>query len=338
MSQQNGYGYAVARIRAMEHRLLDASVLQRMIDADDLATALKILGETSYSSTLTSHAGNQDFDEILEFELKKMYEEVESFIPEKKLIDLLRYQYDFHNVKVLIKSVFNVATGGQKKWEFLTSLGSYPVDSLISSIELEEYKFLPFDLNNLIPKCITIWEQSSDVLEVERLLDDRMYALMKETAFELDFPETLSWIQTRIDGENIRTLLRLKRFKFDASRARPFMHSGGKIDTGLLVSLISEPFESWKRTLEFTEFSKCIGSIDSTASFSEMILSLENFLDDLYLNKLAMSRYSTNAPENILTYLWAKEMEVKNVRMILVAKTSGGDKEQLRRLLRHGYV
>lgn len=335
MSQQDAYGYAVARIRAMENRFLDASVLQRMIDAEDLATALKILGETSYSSALTSHVSDQDFDKMLEFELQAIYKEVESFIPNKKLLDLLRYQYDFHNVKVLIKSVFNVATGGEKRWDFLTSLGSYPVDTLINDIELEEYKFLPFGLNNLIPECISIWEQSRDVLEVERLLDNRMYALMKEIAFDLDIPEALNWIRTRIDGENIRSLLRLKRFNFDATRALSFMHCGGKIDTGMLVSLIVEPFESWKRSLEFTEFGKGISSIDGTVPFSEMILLLEKFLDDFYLDKLASSRFSSNAPENILAYLWHKEMEVKNVRMILVAKTSGGDKEQLRRLLRN---
>ena len=100
MSQQDAYGYAVARIRAMENRFLDASVLQRMIDAEDLATALKILGETSYSSALTSHVSDQDFDKTLECELQAIYKDVGSFIRNKKLLDLLRYQYDFHNAKV----------------------------------------------------------------------------------------------------------------------------------------------------------------------------------------------------------------------------------------------
>lgn len=335
MSQHDVYGYAVARIRAMEHQLLDSSVLQRMIEAEDLETAFKILGETSYSTTLTLNAGIYDFDKLLESELKSKYSEIESFIPEKKLIDLLRFQYDFHNVKVLLKSAFNVEKGGQKRWDFLTSLGSYPVESLINDIEMEEYKFLPFDLNDLLPKCINIWEQTSNILEVERLLDDRMYQVMFETARELDLPETLNWIRNRIDGENIRALLRLKRFSYDAQSALLFMHSGGKIDVSGLVSLISEPFESWKRFFEFTEYGVAISSIDASGTFSDLILSLEKVLDDYYMHKLAKSRYSYNAPENILAYLWDKEMEVKNVRMILVAKTSGGNKEQLRRLLRN---
>ena len=96
----------------------------------------------------------------------------------------------------------------------------------------------------------------------------------------------------------------------------------------------NEPFEVG-RGFWYTEYGLTINSIDAGGTFSDLILSLEKVLDDYYTHKLAASRYSYNAPENILAYLWDKEMEVKNVRMILVAKTSGGNKEQLRRLLRN---
>jgi len=46
------YGYTVARLRAMESRLLDDSVLQRLIDCEDLDSAMKVLGETVYASWL----------------------------------------------------------------------------------------------------------------------------------------------------------------------------------------------------------------------------------------------------------------------------------------------
>lgn len=338
MSHKEAYGYAVARIRAMEHRLLDAAVLQRMVDAEDSASVLKILGETSYASALSSQTGGAGFDKVLDSELYGIYEEVRAFAPDKELVDLMRLQYDFHNVKVLVKSIFNVRTGGKKRWDLLTSLGSYPVDNLVANIEAEDYRLLPFGLNTLLPKCISGWEQTKDVLEVERLLDGRMFETMLEKAEALDMPGVKRWVQTRIDGENIRTLLRLKRFNFDAARALPFLHAGGAIDAGMLASLIAEPFESWGRAVEFSDFGRLLGSIDASGGFSELILILEKVLDDFYLEKIAVSRFDPSAPENIPMYLWAKEMEVKNVRVILVSKTNKGDKDQLRRLLRHGYV
>ena len=81
-----------------------------------------------------------------------------------------------------------------------------------------------------------------------------------------------------------------------------------------------------------------IGSIDASGGFSDLILSLEKILDDCYLEKIAVSRYSSSDPANIPAYLWAKEMEIKNIRVITVSKRNKGDKDNLRRLMRHGYV
>jgi len=338
MSSQGAYGYAVARIRAMEHRLLDQGVLQRMIDAEDFASILKILGETSYSSALASQTGGSDFDKVLESDLHSIYEEVRTFVPDKKLVDIMRLHYDFHNVKVLLKSMFNVRTGGKKRWDLLTSLGSQPLDDIIANIETEEYRLLPFGLNTLIPACITVWEQSRDVLEAERLIDKRMFEVMLEMARELDMPGIVSWVRTRIDGENIRTLLRLKRFGYDTAGALPFMHDGGTIDVGMLASLISEPFETWGRAIDFSDIGKVLGGIDASGGYSNLILSLVKLLDDHYLDKIAAARYSQTAPENIPAYLWAKETEIKNIRVIAVSKRNKGDKDHLRRLMRHGYI
>ena len=338
MSSQGAYGYAVARIRAMEHRLLDSGVLQRMIDAEDFASILKILGETSYSSALSSQTSGSDFDKVLESDLHSIYEEVRTFVPDKGIVDIMRLPYDFHNVKVLLKSMFNVRTGGKKRWDLLTSLGSKPLDDIIANVESEEYRLLPFGLNTLIPKCITVWEQSKDVLEVERLIDARMFEVMLEKAEEHDMPGILSWFRTRTDGENIRTLLRLKRFNFEASKALPFLHDGGTIDLSWLASMISEPFETWGRAVEFSDFGKVIGGIDASGGYSELILSLEKVLDDYYMDKIGAARYSPSSPENIPAYLWAKEMEIKNIRVITVSKRNKGSKDHLRRLMRHGYV
>ena len=337
MSNQEAYGYAAARIRATELRLLDAGVLQRMIDADDSASVLKILGETSYAQAIASCSGDSDFDKILESDLRAAYGEVKSFTPDKELVALMLLQYDFHNVKVLLKSTFNARSGGKKRWDLLTSLGSYPVDDMLSAIESEDYRLLPFGLNVLIPKCISVFEQTQDVLEVERMMDRRLFEAMLEKAETLDMPGVKSWVRARIDGENLRTLLRLKRFNFDAQKTLPFIHTGGTLDAGMLASLVAEPFETWARALDFSDFGPVLGSIDPQGSFSELILSLEKVLEDFYLEILAKDRYGQASPGMILSYLWAKEMEIKNIRVILVSKAGKGDKDRLRGILRHGY-
>lgn len=337
MSRQEDYGYAVARIRAMERRFLDAQAMQRMLDAEDTESVIKVLSETSYATVLTANAGESNFDKILEAELRSAYEEIGQFVPDKLLVEMMLLQYDFHNVKVLLKSIFSARRGGKKRWDLLSSLGAHGADELITNIESEDYMRLPFGLNTLVPQCISAWEQNCDVLEVERLLDRRMFEVMLEQASVLDVVGLKEWVRARIDGENIRSLVRLKRFGYESQGVLPFLHEGGTIATEILASLVSEPFEGWARTLDFSDYGSLLSQMEFSGDFSELILSLEKILDDYYLAKLSIYRYSQNAPENITSYLWAKEMEIKNVRMIFVSKGNSGSNENLRGLLRNVY-
>jgi V/A-type H+-transporting ATPase subunit C len=52
---------------------------------------------------------------------------------------------------------------------------------------------------------------------------------------------------------------------------------------------------------------------------------------------LSDARYSPDAPENVPAYLWGKEMEVKNIRTILVSKGTNSDLGEVRRMMRRGY-
>ena len=87
--------------------------------------------------------------------------------------------------------------------------------------------------------------------------------------------------------------------------------------------------------IDYSDFAGLLASIDAGASFADVTMNLEKALDDYYLSSISGSRYSPNAPGNIVAYLWAKELEVKNIRMIVVSKSTGKDNDQVRRLLRN---
>ncbi|MDR3255429.1 MAG: V-type ATPase subunit [Synergistaceae bacterium] len=337
MSRSEDYGYAVARIRAMERLLLDAGQFQRLLEADDMGGALKILGETAYGRNLPDTGADERYDAALEAELLSVCQELRAFVPDKTLVDLCRIQYDFHNVKVLLKSLFNVKSGGKKRWDLLTGLGTIPTDDLIANIESEDYQLLPWGLPSLITACLANWEQARDIVEVERLLDGGMFAAILRVSREMDEPGVTKWVKARIDSENIRNLLRLKRFGIDAARALTFLHAGGTVGPEALIALLPEPFDGWARAISHADIGAAIAGVQDEGDFDTLIVSLEKALDDYCRDVISNARYSQNAPENILAYLWGKEMEIKNIRTVLVSKGGGGDREATRRMLRHGY-
>lgn len=73
-----------------------------------------------------------------------------------------------------------------------------------------------------------------------------------------------------------------------------------------------------------------MGHLHDTGNFEAFIVSLERLLDEYALQLLSPYKYTTDAPENILLYLWNKEMEIKNIRTVIVSKSMKADKETLR--------
>ncbi|MDR1650354.1 MAG: V-type ATPase subunit, partial [Synergistaceae bacterium] len=138
-------------------------------------------------------------------------------------------------------------------------------------------------------------------------------------------------------SENIRNLLRLKRFGFEPQSALAFLHSGGTLPAEALARMLPEPFDSWSREMGHSGVGEALSGLHEEGGFDALTASLEKALDDYCRDILFHARYSINAPENVLAYIWGKEMEVRNIRTVLVSKSAGSDKDAAGRMLRHGY-
>ena len=101
MAPAERYGYTVARLRAMGNRLLDESSYQRILDSEDLDAAMKVLGETAYAAWIADLKSNREFDKAIESELLYVYSELQKFVPDKRLVEICRIPYDFHNIKII---------------------------------------------------------------------------------------------------------------------------------------------------------------------------------------------------------------------------------------------
>jgi V/A-type H+-transporting ATPase subunit C len=328
------YVYAVARLKAMENRFLDASFFSRIIDSATLEEALKSLGETVYGQWISGSAPGA-FDRVIDSELIAVCEDLESFVPDKALLDIYRMPYDFNNIKVVLKSLFKVREGGERRYDLLSGLGAVDTEKLIMAIEGEEYGFLPYGLGDVIPRCWTLWEQTKNARDVELLLDEEMFAAMRKTAETLGMPEVLRWVEHRIDAENLQNALRLARMKTEPAAALPFFHKGGTIHPADAAKLVGEPLESWGKALSHTGLGPVFDGLQDRAGAQDTLSEVSKALSASLIQALEKAKYSASAPENVILYLLQKEEEARNLRIALVCVANGLNREFARRLLSH---
>ena len=329
------YVYTVARLRGMENHILDSAFFSRLIDSAGIDEALKALGETSYSQWIS---GAANFDKAIDSEMLAVCKELESFVPDKELIDIFRLPYDFHNVKVLLKGLFKVRGGESegRRYDLLSKLGTIDVDELTNAIETEEYSYMPYGLTDLIPQCWQLWDQTKNAQAVELLIDHQMFRAMLKLAEGLKMPDVIQWVKFKIDAENLRSAIRLARMKYDSSKALAFFHEGGTIRPDDMAKLLNEPQETWSRILSYTDIGKVLGSLQESGDMRAALSDVSKSLDDYLVQVLENAKYSMDAPANVLLFLLTKEAEARNMRVALVCVAGGLDKEFGRRLLTNG--
>ena len=327
------YVYTVARLRAMENRFLDTSFFSRLMDSETLEDALKSLGETVYSQWLS--ASDANFDQVIDSELIATCNELQQFVPDRELLEIYRMPYDFNNVKVILKSLFKVREGGERRYDLLTALGAVDTDSLIMALEGEE-SVLPYGLGDVIPRCWSAWEQSKDPRQAELLLDGHLFAAMRALAETLEEKLKTSaivrWVEHKIDVENLRNAVRLSRMNVDSTAALAFFHKGGTIRPDDVAKLMGESLESWSKTLSHTGMGAALEAIQDRGLAA--LADISKALDEYLIHTLEKAKYGSN-PENVILYLLRKEEEARNLRVVLVCVANGLNREFARRLLSH---
>lgn len=77
--------------------------MDRLVEARNLEETLRLLSDTVYQKEIAKLERPQDYDEALKMEKLRFLEEVISYTPDRRLVDLVALKYYYHNIKVIVK-------------------------------------------------------------------------------------------------------------------------------------------------------------------------------------------------------------------------------------------
>lgn len=324
----------IPRLRVLETRLLDKAKIDRMIDGDSANEALKVLQESEYAGVMTGVKRPEDYEMVLARELKRVYELMYDASPVKSLVDIMGIKYDYHNIKVILKGMFL-----QKDFShMLIPVGMIDVQTLKHSIENNNLGDLNETMKEGIIKAKEVFEETKDPQAIDIILDNTMFKEMREIAKQIDDKFVDKYVKVTIDSTNIKTLLRVKKQKKDKDFLEEVIIEGGEIDKDTLISMLHDAPENISNKLAFTDYGEMIklGIEDFTKSGS--VNELERLVDNYIMNMMKEAKYIPFGVEPLLAYVYAKETEIKIVRIIMVGKLNNISGEVIRERLRDIYV
>lgn len=327
------YGQSVVTIRILEKRLLTRNRLERMIEAQTPEEVLKLLGETEYSQDMADIHGSQDYEIILKRETERVFSIVRNMIKNTGIVDVLSLKYDYHNLKVLLKSKIT----GKDFSSLLMQAGTIDASKFKVKFETQSND-LPQEIMEAIDEVQKDFEENHNPQRIDIIVDKHYFRNLSRLAKEIDVKVITDYVEGLIDFQNMITLFRVQKQKRDARFLETVIFEGGTISKNKIVASINDNTDTilnkFKKEKLGTYLVKGLEAFSETKRLSELEKISDNYL--MELNK--ESKYVVFGPEPLFTYLVAKEREINAVRMIMVSKINNISSDKIRERLSETYA
>ncbi len=347
---QTDAGYATARLRGMRSHLLKSDYYERLIAVPDVAAAVKELMDTGYEPDLEAQLVHgrtaATIDVALKNNMIRAYRKVLAFLDPtaRDLLATLLARWDVFNVKTVLRGAHNHVEMSEVRESLLpagflgeTELeGLARLDDVRAIIDTMATWGLPYaaSLRGAYPE----YARTNDLAALELALDREYaeWAASRLTGERADVEVTRKMLSAQIDILNLVTVLRVIKDGAGADVARRYFLEGSSgIRRELYLELcgLSDVDDVLDR-LKRTQYGSALDAAAVHYLENQSIPVFERALEELLMRKALTS--GVRDPHGVgvaIAYLWAKQNEVTNIRIIVRGKAVGMPAERVRREL-----
>lgn len=338
---QASYIYANARVGVAQTRLLTVERVERMTEAKDAPEALKVLQEAGYGGNREVKSAF-DFQQLIDDELRKAYDFVYEITPDKEATDLFLVQFDFHNVKALVKSRLLEEEADDA---LLYPVGTVPLDSIRAAVRDRDYRTLPAYLAEPLDALDQSLAGKVDPQALDTFVDRAMYAYIFEVLKSPGYGKHLKngqfiseYFRAQCDLTNLITLLRARSAGLTREEFAALLMPGQDIGRPELLEAFEQPLETVSRQIGAASLSGLISQGIEEYIKTGSTARMERLRDD-HLFGLAMTgKHDIFGIGPVIGYLLAREQEARAVRLVMTAKLNHIPVDVVRERLRELYA
>ena len=342
-NNQEEYAFANGRIKKLEKGLLNKDILDRMIKSSDITSALKILTESDLNDYSFDFNNPSDFEGSLNQELLHAYDIIKS-ISKVSTFNFLYFtfasKYDFHNIKLLIKSKYLKKDISN---ELFSPIGTIDIEKLNLAVKDEKYEDIPDSFEFLIKKTFSEYNKFKDPEMIDFVLDKERYIMIFNKIKEVEIIETEElflrrFIKINIDLNNIINCIRAKIRGERKSFTKEFLITKGDFKIENIIEIYDSPLSSWFEKLIHTDYKNIVETGVNYFQKNNSLMELEKLRDNFILNFSKIGKYVTFGIEPLVGFITAKENDIKNIRIILSGKLNKLSPDQIKERVRETYV
>jgi len=340
------YAYTYVRTTVMKSLLFKKEDYHKMLKMGFNEIA-RLLQDSHYKKEINELAAELSGADLIELALSRNLAEsfnklVRISSPE---IALLIKEYikrkDIEDIKTIIRGKFtntneefilnSLTSAGTLSYDFLVLLlKKESIEDILKSNEIVDFSLFKESLKELSEK--------KNLISIENIFDKYYYAHLMQFSQALPREGKLfrNFLHKEVEILDIMTLLRLKKAKFDKQLIKDFIiPSGNKLKDSKLMKLAEvDDLEEFPKTLENADYKNMLSNGIEEFKKSNSLIALENELYKYLLQQTTLFMHQHPLTiDTILGYMFAKDIEVRNLKIIVKGKQLGLSDEFIERQL-----
>ncbi len=345
----------VGRIRIIEKGLLTKSDLRKILETTSLDASLAALRDSFYGPYISKLENTGLFESALQKAVKDAHDGIMEISPEPLVVAAYRARYDFHNAKVLLKAEMFQVPAEQGAF---SSLGNLSVEHLKILFDGAMKGQVPLKSQTLEPDSIdeTMYEvtrgimvgcheiaqkaadKESSPFEVDSWIDKWYYSWAASVYKKYGYPALVEFIQYEIDILNLKMAIRAKLLGVSSLRFSSIVIAGGTLSRSALTEAYEQNYFQIARVYDNTGLQDLAEQGASLAEEKRSLTKWEKECDNVMIKLARESASICLGPEPVFGYMFGRETEVKNLRIILSGKQSLVPENEISERLRESYA
>lgn len=317
-------------IRGRELELLSKEDFDRMIQTESLGALGEMLKTTIYHPYIYE-GFERDFEENLLAESGKLFTWLKESAPEPEVVWVYTMRYTFHNLKVLTKAEMT----GKNLDQLYRNDGFYSCEALKQAIHTQASTELPSQLMDSIREVHEYCEESSVLQGIDVIYDRYFLTEQRRLGEKLGYPELLEEIIAFIDLTNITTMARGILQQRSSGFMTAVLSSSGSIPKETFLSFVKSELDTYLNFLQTTDYRQLIEPAIHEGELD--FVRLEQIKDDYLSSLYEAAQTQAFGPLPLLAFMNAKEIESKNLRLLVIGKKNHFDNETIRERVRQVY-
>lgn len=333
--------YTYVRVVVMKSKLLQKEDYTRIMKMK-VAEMTKFLQDSEYRKEISELGSAMQGVDLLEHALNRnlvhTFEKLHLISSRELKVIIKAYltRYDVYNFKTILRSKFaNIDKKTTR--HLLITVGSYDEAYFDRLLDLESVQKVLKEIPLLPPKKIKElseeFAKTGSLQSIEYALDAQYYDYV--LAFCKNLPKQgklfRDFLLYELDALNIKLLLRLKKEKLSADKVMASLYAEGYVlKRSTLQKLAELPLDKMVQYLETTALGKLVKKHSKALQEGKSFIAFEIDLDKYLLEKSTQLMHQRMlSVDTILGFMFAKLIEIKNLKVLLKGKQLNMKEEQL---------